>query len=112
MYTIKILRIPDYMEWQPPADKPEGGAGPNIKGAWLAKRVTIEVTPKGAHGKKPGHAQGPPLKIADAEVYELLVPCEGDDVTEKAISQAMRDMVKGLPYKHNLENKEIEVAEG
>ena len=111
MFTIKILRINERNEWQPPADNPDGGAGPNVKGAWLANRVTIEVTPKGAHGRKPGHAQGPPLKITEPEVYELIVPCTDGDVTEKAISQAMKDMVKGLPYKHILEAKEIEVAD-
>jgi len=107
MYTIKILQVKEYNEWQPPADKPDSGAGPNIKGAWLANRVTIEVTPKGAHGKKPGQT---PLKINEGEVYELIVPCDDKgDVTEGAIRQAMKKMTDTLPNKHALENKEIEI---
>lgn len=109
MFTIKILRINSDGAWQPPADNPDSATGPHVKGSWLAKVVCVEVTPKGAHGRKPGYAQGPPLKITEPEVYELLVPCTDGDVTEQAIRQAMKDMVKGLPYKHILEAKEIEV---
>ena len=107
-YTIKILRIAENRSWQPPPDQPDSGAGPNIPGAWLAKNVIIEVTPKGAHGKRPGHADTP-LKITEPEIYELLVPCKDGDVTEAAIKEALKERIGRLPVKHPLENKEVTI---
>ena len=41
---IKILRIAENKAWQPPPDQPDSGAGPGVKGAWLARAVLCEVT--------------------------------------------------------------------
>ncbi len=109
MYKFKIIRVADNREWQPPADNPNAGAGPQVEGAWLAKKVTVEITPRGAHGRRPEHAQGRPFKITGPEIYELLVPCSVGDVTEQEIKKAVRDRISRLPYKHTLEDREIEV---
>ncbi len=43
MIKVKILRIAEGREWQPSPDNPDGGAGPGVKGAFLARRVKCQV---------------------------------------------------------------------
>lgn len=63
MYAVRVLRIRDSSEWQPSPDKPFGGAGPTVEGAWLAKRVTVECYTVDALG----------AKLATYEVRDFLI---------------------------------------
>ena len=44
MRKVKILSVAENRVWQPPHDNTEAGAGPGVKGAWLARVVLCEVT--------------------------------------------------------------------
>lgn len=49
MYKCKVILVSD-SEWQPPTTNPGSAAGPDIEGAWLARRVTVQVWNADADG--------------------------------------------------------------
>jgi hypothetical protein len=86
-YQVKILKIAENKEWQPNPANLLGGASPDIEGAWLATRVTVETSNM--------DAQGNPLSVL--EVRDLLVP---EPYSTQALVQVVNDYKATLPVRN------------
>lgn len=87
-YNFRVLKIGEYAEWQPSPDNPNGPAGPNVDGAWLARRVTVEIS----NG------------LSVLETRDFLVP---EPYSTEALQQVLQDYRQTLPDRHSDEGLEI-----
>ena len=96
-YTIKILRIAKNKAWQPPPDRPESGAGPNIPGAWLARVVLCEVTNEAGRSHEQEFIIPEPFSLESfdkvVEEYKTTLPAADPlEGAEARIDEATREV--------------------
>lgn len=88
-YQFKVLQIADVPEWQPNPDDLCGGAGPSIDGAWLARRITVEVANTDSGGNVLSVLETKAFLIAEpystaklsdaVNAYKATLPSRNDD---------------------------------
>jgi hypothetical protein len=89
-YQVKILKIAESKEWQPSPTNLNGGASPDIEGAWLATRVTIEISNTDSLGN--------PLTVL--EVRDLLI---AEPFSTEKLIQAVSEYKAALPARNENE---------